>query len=110
MSEYSFSHDQHAFIFESMFECPPRVTRWSITDLDTGEIFKNGEACAQALGVTGGAVNNCLNGRQKTCHGHRLARTIKFRRDMLMELNDICQENETDMLSVFEEFRTTTAL
>lgn len=84
----------------------PRTTRWSVTDLDSGVTYKNGEACARALGVTGGAVNNCLGGRQKTCGGHRLVRTYVFKREMLTAVRDICDQNGTEFGSVMEEFGT----
>lgn len=60
-----------------------RITRWSVTDLDTGVTYRNGAECAKALGVTSGAVNNCLNGRQKTCGGHRLVRTYEYKKTLM---------------------------
>lgn len=70
----------HFIDFDSL--TGPNTTRWSVTDLNTGFTYENGTECASGLGVTSGAVNNCLNGRQKTCAGHRLVRTYKYKKEI----------------------------
>ena len=38
--------------------------------VETGEVFESVAECARRIGVTKGAIQHCLHGRQSTCRGY----------------------------------------
>ena len=101
----SFDNEQHALIFER-YVIGVGMTPRMVTNLETGENYRDGETAARKLGVSRQAVNNCVRGRQATVKGCHLVLATEFRKAMLKELTDICAEHGTDPQDVMDELRT----
>lgn len=82
------------------------VTPRMITNIDTGENYRTGEAAARALGVTRQSINNCINGRQKTAGGYRLVRASVMRRAVVGAFADCCNDHGTDYMDIIQAFRS----
>ena len=80
------------------------VTPRMVTNIDTGENYISGQHAANALHVTRQNINNCINGRQKTVNGYRLARASELRRGLLNAFAECCKEHGTDYYEVVDEF------
>lgn len=80
------------------------MTPRMVTNVSTGEHYRDGQEAARQLGVTRQAVNNCIHGRQKTVSGNQLVSAVEFRRGLLREFFDICMANGTDPAEVLKEF------
>lgn len=98
------NNPQHLMIFESYIRGVGMTPRM-VTNVETGEHYRDGQTAAERLGVTRQDVNNCIHGRQKTVGGYHLVLAADFRRDLMRQFNDICKENGTSPREVLDEFR-----
>lgn len=104
MIEPDIHNDQHLLIFES-YIWGVGMTPRMITNVETGENYRDGETAAKHFGVSRQAINNCIHERQETVMGCHLVAAHRFRKAMLKQLVDICEENGTDPCAVMNEFR-----
>lgn len=104
IAEPDIRNEQHLLIFESYIRGVGMTPRM-VTNVETGEHYRDGQHAADILGVTRQAVCNCVNGRQGTVGGYHLVSAPSFRRGLMKEFVDICHENGTDPMEVVEEFR-----
>lgn len=104
MIEANINDDAHLRIFER-YIIGVGMTPRMVTNVDTGENYRDGEAAAKLFGVTRQNISNCINGRQATVKGCRLVRSHRFRRELLEQFVEICEEHGTDAEDVIEAFR-----
>ena len=104
MIEPDLLDQRHIDIFERYIRGVGMTPRM-VTNIETGENYRDGQTAAERLGVTRQAVNNCIRGRQGTVGGCHLVSAVAFRRGMMRRFVDICRENGTDYFEVIEEFR-----
>ena len=97
--------DRHVLIFESYVRGVGMTPRM-ITNVETGENYRDGQTAAAKLGVTRQAVNNCIHGRQGTVGGCHLVSAVEFRKGLIKKFVDICKTNGTNSLDVMDEFRS----
>lgn len=97
-------NEQHLRIFEAYIRGVGMTPRM-VTNVETGENYRDGQTAAECLGVTRQDVNNCIHGRQKTVGGYHLVLAADFRRGLMSQFNDICRENGTSPREVLDEFR-----
>lgn len=98
------NNPQHLMIFESYIRGVGMTPRM-VTNVETGENYRDGQTAAERLGVTRQDVNNCIHGRQKTVGGYHLVLAADFRRGLMSQFADICKENGTSPREVLDEFR-----
>lgn len=98
-------NEQHLRIFEAYIRGVGMTPRM-VTNVETGENYRDGQTAAERLGVTRQDVNNCIHGRQKTVGGYHLVLATEFRRGLTRQFAEICRSNGTNPFEVFEEFRS----
>lgn len=105
MLEPDIHDDQHLLIFEA-YTRGVGMTPRMITNVETGENYRDGQTAARRLGVTRQAVNNCVHGRQATVGGYHLVKATEFRRGLNRQFVDICRSNGTSPMGVVDAFRS----
>ena len=102
--EADITDESHLRIFEQ-YVIGIGMTPRMVTNVETGENYRNGEIAAKALGVTRQNINNCLNGRQETVKGYHLVKSTRFRMELTKQLADICSAHGTNVYDVMDEFK-----
>ena len=105
MIEPNLDDEHHLDIFEAYIRGVGMTPRM-VTNVETGENYRDGQHASDILGVTRQAVNNCIHGRQGTVGGYHLVSAVEFRREMMRRFVDICRSNGTEPLEVLDEFRS----
>ena len=103
--EPDINDESHLRIFER-YVIGVGMTPRMVTNVETGENYRDGVTAARVLGVTRQNINNCINGRQETVKGFHLVKSTRFRGALTRQLADICKEHGTSVYEVMDEFKS----